>query len=147
MCRCPGLEQRLSKVKLRRQFSQCGACLAVRTSSIPVAHMKNQVCRNYPSIGEVETADPWGSLVSQPSLLGELQVSDLYCLKKERWTESEEDPEVILPMCTCTHTEAHICTHTNKPTHVPLSQRNSKKVIFRLIFLKHLGSDPRFHVC
>lgn len=38
----------------------------------------------HPSTGKGRQADLWASLVSQPSLLGELQVSERPCLKLRR---------------------------------------------------------------
>lgn len=101
-----------------------------------------------PAVGR-DPVDPWCSLVSQTSLLGKLQASELYCLKKERWIQSKEDTEVIPH--TCSHTSTYMHTHTHMSTHIhPYKQAHTCTLLtqklrkdFSSYFLAALGIKSR----
>ena len=62
-------------------------------SSIPALTFKKpsvMVDIGGPSSGKAETGCSWGSLASQPSLLGEFQARKRSCVKKNKWTAPEK---------------------------------------------------------
>lgn len=80
------------------------------------------VCACDPRAAEAKVAGPRGLLGSQPSILGEFQISERACLKKKQLGSTwGRTPEIILSLCTHAHLQPHAHKTSHTHTHTQFS--------------------------